>query len=141
MMNNENQPKTYIEVTNNGGYFARFVITYIINGQPVQEDSGIFAVGMTRRLYIAEGTPYVNLQIRVWIFGDLHILYDNRIQTLTSNCFSVYGTIYNPSLYKRPCVDSPIMPPSSLCCNCCPNLCYNCCPGLCCKCCSNYYGC
>ncbi|AEB75583.1 hypothetical protein [Clostridium botulinum] len=109
---------SYVQVTNYGGYFAEFYVSYISNGQPIKESSGVFALGETRKIQIEPGTEGVLLQIDVWFLSAPKTIYNKYIETYTSDCFRLYGSIFNPSVAKVDCTDDD--PPCySACCNCC----------------------
>lgn len=98
---------SYVEILNLGWYFAEFYITYIAtNGEQITDDSGVFSLGQTRRLYIAGGTTQVILKVEVWIFGKDVILFNDFINTSNSNCFELHGTIFYPTMRRMACSDS-----------------------------------
>ncbi|AWZ48626.1 hypothetical protein C3495_07265 [Clostridiaceae bacterium 14S0207] len=115
---------SYVEILNLGWYFAEFYITYIAaNGEQITDDSGVFSLGQTRRLYIAGGTTQVILKVEVWIFGKDVILFNDFIDTRNSNCFELHGTIFYPTMRRMACSDSN----SNNCSCCCKACCKSCC--------------
>ena len=92
-----------MEVTNKGGYTARFRITYSSRGQDIVRNSPAFNLFQTETLITPYGVNNIRLNAEYLAFiGVWRPLFDFVLPS-TSRCFDVYGTVFNPSWSPRNC--------------------------------------
>ena len=93
----------FVEVTNKGGYTARFEITYSSAGNEITRHSSEFNLFQTRVLITPNGVDKIRLTVQYMVFfGVWKNLFFYQLPS-TSKCFDIYGTIFDPQWTPRNC--------------------------------------
>jgi P pilus assembly chaperone PapD len=92
-----------ILVRNEGGYVARFSVSYNLNGQDFTKDSGNFTLGVNASISIPAGATNIRLKVEeMWGFGWSTIFHKSYAEPLTI-CFKIYGTTLDPKYAEISC--------------------------------------
>jgi eukaryotic-like serine/threonine-protein kinase len=97
-----------ISVKNNGAFAARFTVSYSLNGQPGSQDSGGFAVGVTKDVAIPPGAAGITVDFQALTFVSW-----TTVQTLSypgpvSKCFTLSGTALAAHVDEVSCFVIPV---------------------------------
>jgi hypothetical protein len=85
-----------ISVYNNGGYFARFSISFQTNGTPNTLSTGKFSQGQKRTLNIPDGSCYGQvIAEKEVLIGSWQQIFSLNFDLPYEQCFKVGGTTLN----------------------------------------------
>lgn len=86
-----------------GGYVARFTLSYTFNGEEFSKHSGDISIGVNKSESIPEGATNIYLKVEeMWGFGWSTIFTKNYSAPVTE-CFKVYGTTLSPKYAQISC--------------------------------------
>jgi hypothetical protein len=92
-----------ILVRNEGGYVARFSVSYDLNGQEFTKDSGNFTLGVNASIEIPAGATNIRLKVEeMWGFGWSTIFNKTFPEPVTA-CYKIYGTTLDPKHSEISC--------------------------------------
>ena len=96
---------SYIKVTNNAGYIARFSITYTFKGKARTQKSSEFTLFQSDQIYIPNEAILVALKIEEEAFIGKWVVFHVAIFIKpVTKCYSLSGTIINPKATEIACV-------------------------------------
>ncbi len=101
---NTHCPKT-IKFFNQGGYVARYVLSYTLNGQQKVENSGDKAIGQSASYEIHPDARNINVKGFAYtglIWAPEKAIFDLSVSATSNICLKSYGTTLNPS-YNNNC--------------------------------------
>ena len=85
-----------VKVRNEGGYVARFSLSYTFQGHNFTKNSGTFSLGVNKSIEIPEGATDIHLKVEeMWGFG-WSTIFTKVFPTPESKSYKVYGTTLNP---------------------------------------------
>ena len=87
----------YVEVTNMGGFISSFNVSYTLNGQYFNKESGIFSLFFSRTINIPANAT--NIHVLVVIangLGQWTPVYNNNLDNPGTIRLKLYGTIFSP---------------------------------------------
>ncbi|WP_108804737.1 hypothetical protein [Aquimarina sp. Aq107] len=86
-----------------GGYVARFTLSYKLNGKEFSKHSGNISLGVNKSETIPEGATSIYLKVEEnWAFGWSTIFTKSYDKPVTE-CYKVYGTTLDPKYSKISC--------------------------------------
>jgi hypothetical protein len=86
-----------------GGYVARFTLSYKLNGHDFSKDSGNISLGVNKSESIPAGATDIHLKVEeMWGFGWSSIFTKDYTEPVTK-CFKVYGTTLSPKYAEITC--------------------------------------
>lgn len=89
-----------IKMKNEGGYVAKFTVTYTVNGASKRWSSPNVAVTWKKTLDLPSNAKNIMVSAKTVGIGEKRIF---RVQALGSTCFKVYGTIFSPQMNGNGC--------------------------------------
>lgn len=92
-----------VAVKNCGSFRAEFQISYCLNGQAYNRDSGIFCHGGCRAIRIPSNAYNICLTIKVFHCGMGQVVCNRPISNSRNLCFMLSGTICRPCCRRIPC--------------------------------------
>ena len=93
----------FIEITNKGGYTAKFEITYSSAGNEITRHSPEFNLFQTQTLITPNGVNEIRLTVDYMVFLGIWKNLINIKLPSTSKCFDIYGTVFDPQWTTRAC--------------------------------------
>ncbi|KGM95026.1 hypothetical protein IRP63_04685 [Clostridium botulinum] len=122
-----NAPAKSITITNNGGYVAFFTVDFYINSKLYTHKSPNLTYGKSFK--IIYGLNARQIRITAYCYtatGDTKLICKKASYTPVTLCFSLKGTVLNPTCTEVSCPPDnsipPELPPQNPCC-----YCYCCC--------------
>jgi hypothetical protein len=97
-----------ISVKNNGAFAARFTVSYSLNGQPGSQDSGSFAVGVTKDVTIPPGATSVTVDFQALTFVSWTTVKTLSYPGPVGKCFTVSGTALAAQVDEVRCFVIPV---------------------------------
>lgn len=86
-----------------GGYVARFTLSYQYGGQGFSKHSGDISIGLNKSESMPSGATDIHLKVEeMWGFGWSTIFTKNYAAPVTE-CYKVYGTTLDPKYAKISC--------------------------------------
>ncbi len=86
-----------------GGYVARFTLTYMLNKHEFSKHSGDISLVVNKSESIPAGATDINLKVEeMWGFG-WSTIFTMHYDTPATECFKVYGTTLAPKYAKIAC--------------------------------------
>lgn len=86
-----------------GGYVARFTLSYTYQGREFSKHSGDISLGVNKSESIPAGATNITLKVEeMWGFGWSTIFVKEYPNPVTE-CFKVYGTTLDPKYAKIDC--------------------------------------
>ena len=98
-VNTDCQP-VRIKMKNEGGYVARFKVTYTVNGVSKKWESPNVAVTWKETLNLPSNAKNIMVSAKTVGIGESQIF---KVQALGSTCFKVYGTVFSPRMGSSGC--------------------------------------
>jgi len=93
-----------ITVRNEGGYVAKFSITYAFQGKEVTKTSDNFTLGVNKTLEIPEGATNIYLKVEeYWFIGQTTTIFTKTFPTPVTKCYKIWGTTLNPKWEEISC--------------------------------------
>ena len=91
-------------VLNNGGYVAKFTLSYNLNGQQKYEDSGDFTLGFTKEIRIPDGATNVVASVQeYWFYNALTTIFTESFDGPVRKCYKIWGTTLSPQYGSIDC--------------------------------------
>ena len=93
-------------VRNEGGYVARFRVTYTLDNKEYTRDSGNFPLGQNRSVDIPAGATDIHLKVEdlVWPWPESwSTIFTKSWSSPETHCYKVYGTTLNPAYAEIKC--------------------------------------
>ncbi|KOA77859.1 hypothetical protein ADU85_03485 [Clostridium botulinum] len=124
--NVNNTSPSYVQVVNNGAFFASFDVTYQLEGEVYTNSSYEFGAGVTKRINIPSGATTLTVRIQIAQFiGVWSDVLTKIYPTSGEYCFQVNGTTFAPSCKEVNCGTggnggNGNQQPCCCCCCCCP---------------------
>lgn len=85
-----------ITVRNTGGYVAKFKVTFTLNGQRIEKDSGNFTAGVNKQLDIPSGSTDIQVEaLAAWFIGSWSSIFTVGFDAPVRKSYEVYGTTLN----------------------------------------------
>ncbi|MTK09157.1 MAG: hypothetical protein F8N38_19000 [Hungatella sp.] len=85
-----------ITVRNTGGYVAKFKITFTLNGQRIEKESGDFTAGVNKQLDIPAGSTDIQVEaMAAWFIGSWSSIFTVGFNAPVRKSYEVYGTTLN----------------------------------------------
>ena len=124
---NANVAQKSFKVTNHGWYIADYEVQYTFQGEVFNVDSGIFSLGMEKKIFIPETATNITIKISVAVGVDWNVIESKFLKVMETMCFILYGTLFTPYALEVNCTAPPDLggtpnPNPNQCCCCC-----NCC--------------
>jgi hypothetical protein len=86
-----------------GGYVARFTLSYKYHGKEFSKHSGSISLGVNKSESMPAGATDIQLKVEeMWGFGWSTIFTENYSRPVTK-CFKVYGTTLSPKYKEISC--------------------------------------
>jgi hypothetical protein len=86
-----------------GGYVAKFRVSYKFGGSDFSVDSGNISLGVSKSVTIPAGATNIRLKVEeMWGFGWSTIFTKDYAEPVTK-CFKVYGTTLKPKYEEISC--------------------------------------
>lgn len=93
-----------ITVRNEGGYVARFSLTYVLGGINFSTDSGNFTYGQSKSLPIPAGATDIHLKVEVAIFiGVWSTIFTQNFAAPVTKCYKIWGITLKPKWEEISC--------------------------------------
>ncbi len=93
-----------IHVRNNGGYVARFSISYVLEGQGFSKDSGNFTLGVNKEIDIPAGATDIHLKVEeAWFIASWSTIFAKTFAEPVTKCYEIHGTTLRPGWKEVPC--------------------------------------
>lgn len=91
----------WISVENEGGYVAKFDVTYTLNGKRVTKESGNFTAGVTKVIDLPAGASDIVLHVwDAWFICSWTEIFSKSFDAPVTKKYKVTGTTLNPD-YKE----------------------------------------
>ena len=84
-------------VRNEGGYVARFTLTYNLDGHEFTQESGDITLGVNKSAWIPAGATEIQLKVEENIGWAWSTIFTKSYATPTTACFKVWGTTLFPA--------------------------------------------
>ena len=86
-----------ISVKNEGGYVARFYLTYTDEGERVTQKSGDFTSGFTRSITIPAGASEISLEVEeAWFINQWKTIFTKSFSQAVIGSYKIWGTTLSP---------------------------------------------
>lgn len=86
-----------------GGYVARFTLSYMLNGHDFSKHSGDISLGVNKSESIPSGATNIHLKVEeMWGFG-WSTIFTKNYDSPATQCFKVYGTTLSPKYAEISC--------------------------------------
>lgn len=86
-----------------GGYVARFTLSYKYNGHDFSKHSGNISIGINKSESIPSGATNIHLKVEeMWGFG-WSTIFTKDFGDAVTECYKVYGTTLSPKYAKISC--------------------------------------
>lgn len=96
-----NSNSGWIAIDNEGGYVAKFDVSYTLNGQRFTENTGDFTLGVTKVIDIPAGATDIVLHAwDAYWFSSWKEIFSKHFDSPVTKKYKVYGTTLNPK-YKE----------------------------------------
>jgi len=93
-----------ILVRNEGGYVARFHVTYDYEGGSFTKDSGEFSLGVNKSVEIPEGASNITLKVEeAWFINSWSTIFTESFATPVKKCYKIWGTTLSPAWEETKC--------------------------------------
>ena len=87
-----------ITIKNEGGYVAKYTVTYTYNGEQVTKESGSFTAGFSRSIDIPAGAYDISLHAYdAWFFNSWNVIFSKHFNEPETRKYKVTGTTLNTS--------------------------------------------
>ncbi|MDR8391289.1 hypothetical protein NC796_09085 [Aliifodinibius sp. S!AR15-10] len=97
------EPGGSILIRCEGGYVARFTVSYKYKGKEISKHSGDISIGVNKSISIPEGVSDIHLKVEeMWGFG-WSTIFTKNFDSPVTKCYKVYGTTLNPKYSKIDC--------------------------------------
>ena len=91
-------------VRNDGGYVARFSVTYMFDGKEFSKDSGDFTLGVNKSVSVPAGATDIHLKVEeAWFIGSWTTIFAQNFGSPVTKCYKIWGTTLNPSWEEISC--------------------------------------
>lgn len=91
-------------VRNDGGYVAKFTVSYDLHGTRRTEDSGDFVREVSKEVAVPDGATDIDLKVEeYWLPGQLTTIFTTHFNTPQQKCYKIYGTTLNPGYDEISC--------------------------------------
>jgi hypothetical protein len=84
-------------VRNEGGYVARFTLTYSLDGHEFTQESGDITLGVNKSAWIPAGATEIQLKVEENIGWAWSTIFTKSYAVPTTVCFKVWGTTLFPA--------------------------------------------
>jgi len=82
-----------ITVRNEGGYVAKFSISYVFQGKELTKESDKFTAGVNKTLEIPEGASKIYLKTEeYWFIGQTTTIFTQKLDTPATKSYKIWGT-------------------------------------------------
>lgn len=93
-----------ILVRNDGGYVARFSVSYTLDGQRFTKESGDFTLGVNKEVEIPAGATDVALKVEeAWFIASWSTIFAENFDGPVSKCYKIWGTTLDPAWEEIEC--------------------------------------
>lgn len=93
-----------ILVRNNGGYVARFSVSYDFKSKSFSKDSGDFTAGVNKSIEIPAGATNINLKVEeAWFINSWSTIFTKHFAAPAQHCYEITGTTLNPGWKEISC--------------------------------------
>lgn len=87
----------FITIVNNGGYVAKFDVSYSLDGKRVTKESGDFTVGTSKVIDIPAGSTDIVLHVYdAWFIKSWREIFSKHFDSPVTKKYEVYGTTLDP---------------------------------------------
>lgn len=86
-----------ITVRNEGGYVAKFSISYVFQGKELTKESDKFTAGVNKTLEIPQGASKIYLKTEeYWFIGQTTTIFTQKLDTPATKSYKIWGTTLSP---------------------------------------------
>lgn len=91
-------------VRNEGGYVARFSVTYKYEGKAFSKDSGDFSLGVNKSISVPAGATDIHLKVEeAWFISSWTTIFTQDFGSPVTKCYKIWGTTLNPAWEETSC--------------------------------------
>ncbi|MCD3239336.1 hypothetical protein [Clostridium botulinum] len=122
-----NTAGAYVQLENKGAFFARILLSYLLEGREYTTSTGAFAYGLKKSLNIPSTATAITINIQIEVAVESWYTVLTKISATPGQyCYQVSGTTLAPYCQQVPCSSDNnggnVSQPMCCCCCCC------CCP-------------